>query len=1154
MADAVMRMPEPQLQRQPVEEEEEVVQTELLSDEITPLIQRQEETEIEEGEEELVQTKTITEQSTPLIQRRVEEEEEEELSGNATPGIQRMVEPKSEEESIIQPKRLSAFNIQHVNAKSTEEIKTSHREGPPIQTKAEGASTPSISPNFQRTIQLSNGGLPLTDTVRSRIEPVLGADLGNVRVHSDANSNDAAKSLQAKAFTHQNHIWLASGESPEDITLMAHEATHVVQQTGSESGTASVRCSPGDNEGSFWSSVGEGIVSGGRTLLSYGQAGVTAVGEGISIAVETGDEVVSGAVGMAHDAIIGFLEERAPGALAFFRGLRNFVREGVTTGFDSIFSGVAESYQEGGIGGALEYIFVDLAGGALRGIGSFIAGSCNALGDAANWLIDVGTRLGSEAIAAVTTGATVVASFLTGLWEQYGAPAAEAIRGFIGGIWDSITETVSKWWDLLEPIRTASREVWDWLVSTIMEGIQSLNDLLTRVFAWAVEKWDEIKEQIRPFMGYVKAVAVILLLLSPMGPFVAASAAVYGLYRLIQYLWQVWGQPMVAEIRQRLADEVLPQIMIGIAFVEQKIDEAKEWLTGFADDLVNLGMELLSAIGVLPVLHIAQRVISSIHAEFQRFTKCIRATFELFADGVHQLLQSAYQFLQPIIEFMRQLVLVALFGPLSILDDGVWETVNRIANLAMTVPCIREIARLMQLPLILEYAGQFRTVMKNAWQIIQNPEPIWQALHDALAPMIESVPGITASIMARMIYPHEEQHRRGVEAYLLPAIEHLQGNWWQELKKMGGTLLWPWGEVAERFPLLLQHGWGAITNLFDLEIGAAADKFLLMVQDVNMILGAVWGWFALAAVLIGGVLGALGVEFTAGASIGVGMAAGWALAAEVGIVLLAVVAGTEMAIIGKAMFDIRFTNAIIENDEQRSAANNSDYRNIANSTFTLAVLTALVVLGALAGKLASSIWSKVKRTAGLARRVARIILGPRALLVLEEALARIRDRMTKVFLRFKEGDRTRLKGSGVTRASYEGPARKLHPERFEEILADLERNGVEINLLESVDPWKGSYQPGLRQGRPGQVRVHRDVDLRTLEHEYNHFLDDLANEYPGLQYYIENPKEMYNMERVAYEREMEMVRNNSALSAEEKAAIIQELEESLAVERARYLD
>jgi len=55
VADEVMRMPEPEMQRQVEEEEEEILQTKPLVDQITPLVQRQVE---EEEEEEMLQAKS----------------------------------------------------------------------------------------------------------------------------------------------------------------------------------------------------------------------------------------------------------------------------------------------------------------------------------------------------------------------------------------------------------------------------------------------------------------------------------------------------------------------------------------------------------------------------------------------------------------------------------------------------------------------------------------------------------------------------------------------------------------------------------------------------------------------------------------------------------------------------------------------------------------------------------------------------------------------------------------------------------------------------------------------------------------------------------------------------------------------------------------
>lgn len=84
----------------------------------------------------------------------------------------------------------------------------------------------------QNVIASPGSGSPLPETVRGRIEPVLGTDLSAVRVHSDARSQRAAGDINAKAFTNRNNIHLGAGQSREDIALMAHEATHVVQQTG----------------------------------------------------------------------------------------------------------------------------------------------------------------------------------------------------------------------------------------------------------------------------------------------------------------------------------------------------------------------------------------------------------------------------------------------------------------------------------------------------------------------------------------------------------------------------------------------------------------------------------------------------------------------------------------------------------------------------------------------------------------------------------------------------------------------------------------------------------------------------------------------------------------------------------------------------------
>lgn len=76
-----------------------------------------------------------------------------------------------------------------------------------------------------------SGGSPVAPGVRDRIEPTLGADLSGMRVHSGPTAARAATSVGARAFTIGSDVVLGPGERTDDVALMAHEATHVVQQT-----------------------------------------------------------------------------------------------------------------------------------------------------------------------------------------------------------------------------------------------------------------------------------------------------------------------------------------------------------------------------------------------------------------------------------------------------------------------------------------------------------------------------------------------------------------------------------------------------------------------------------------------------------------------------------------------------------------------------------------------------------------------------------------------------------------------------------------------------------------------------------------------------------------------------------------------------------
>ena len=78
-------------------------------------------------------------------------------------------------------------------------------------------------------------GKPLNKTTQDQMESLLGHDLKEVRVHDNSQAAEIARQLGAEAFTVGTHIFGSSKElaasSSEGAGLLAHEITHVIQQT-----------------------------------------------------------------------------------------------------------------------------------------------------------------------------------------------------------------------------------------------------------------------------------------------------------------------------------------------------------------------------------------------------------------------------------------------------------------------------------------------------------------------------------------------------------------------------------------------------------------------------------------------------------------------------------------------------------------------------------------------------------------------------------------------------------------------------------------------------------------------------------------------------------------------------------------------------------
>ena len=257
VADAVMRMSEPGVQRQP---EEEPVQTKPM---ITLLVQRQ--TEEEEEEVGFLQTKELTGQSpevTPTLSSRIQN-----LRGGGQPlpeSVRAYFEPRfgydfsrvsvhSTGPGMIQTKlkinepgdpyeQEADWLAEQVMRMEEPEVQRQpdEEEGEEIlQPKELPDRSNEVTPALSSSIQsLRGGGQPLSENDRAFFEPRFGRNFSHVRVHPVAKAVESAKAVNALAYTVERHIVFGAGQyasgTREGRHLLAHELMHVTQQDGKQ--------------------------------------------------------------------------------------------------------------------------------------------------------------------------------------------------------------------------------------------------------------------------------------------------------------------------------------------------------------------------------------------------------------------------------------------------------------------------------------------------------------------------------------------------------------------------------------------------------------------------------------------------------------------------------------------------------------------------------------------------------------------------------------------------------------------------------------------------------------------------------------------------------------------------------------------------------
>jgi hypothetical protein len=152
--------------------------------------------------------------------------------GGEAPQSPPVLQPKLEIGSADDP-------LEHEADRAAGEVLTASTGDAPAMVQLK-ATPGSAAPSARRTAPaivhdvLRSPGQPLDPITRAFMEPRFGHDFSGVRVHTGEDAARSAHAMNAAAYTVGRNIVFGSPESTANRSLLAHELSHVVQQSSSD--------------------------------------------------------------------------------------------------------------------------------------------------------------------------------------------------------------------------------------------------------------------------------------------------------------------------------------------------------------------------------------------------------------------------------------------------------------------------------------------------------------------------------------------------------------------------------------------------------------------------------------------------------------------------------------------------------------------------------------------------------------------------------------------------------------------------------------------------------------------------------------------------------------------------------------------------------
>jgi hypothetical protein len=543
-----------------------------------------------------------------------------------------------------------------------------------------GAAAPAVAPRLPAQVARPGGPEPIAEPIaphlRARIEGATQGDLGAVRVVHGPAVQHAAAQLGARAFTYGGHIFLGAGERRDDAGVIAHEATHALQQRAgvaahSPRGPPAPELTPAEPslvqrlELPDWArdaiDTGIGVVSSAADSVStVAGAGYTLVTEGFWPA----------------------LERLAPSVAPYLReisnvGILEFLRRRIATVLDGVFGRLRRS---GGLTARITEQFLALAG-RVREIGAALAnGCCEPLFAAVRSLRDALSEVAGRAWDAIADFFRPVGDFFSNLWQRFGAPVVDFMTELGGDVWSFIQNLGSRIWDGTAPVRELFGDAWTRIKEVIgiggseSEGAEAGGGgILGWITQKAGEAWSAIQEQLEPVIAPVRAVGQRVAAILPLEAIGNLRDSIVAWTDSAMQMADRMDQPGgVSEHQDLLRDVVLPGIQRGITNLRGRIGAAASWVNDGIGSLATGLDEFLAGVAQNPLLSGARSALSWLRDEVTALSELATQRVAALFEFVDQGLDTLAHWVEPILNTLRQVfdTLSDLMGRLGDLVIG----------------------------------------------------------------------------------------------------------------------------------------------------------------------------------------------------------------------------------------------------------------------------------------------------------------------------------------------------------------------------------------------------------------------------------------------------------------------------------------------------